>query len=108
MSVLRDRMEEMITIRMSLGYDGTSTRNMLDPFVRFCESEYPSMEFITKEMTDSWLTSQQYTVNTQMIFIASLKHLCRYLQFYGEGIFVPGDEYNIKRTHFEAHSLNRG
>lgn len=107
MSVLRDRMEEMIAVRVSMGYDGKSIRYMLSPFIRFCETEYPSMVFITKEMTDSWLTSQQYTVNTQMIFIASLKHLCRYLQFYGEGIFVPGDEYNIKRTHFEAHSLNR-
>ena len=58
-------------------------------------------------MTDSWLNSKGYTLNTQMIFIASLRLLCRFLQFNGEGIFVPGDEYNIKRIRFEAHPLNK-
>ena len=107
MGILECKMEKAIAVRISMGYDGMSTRNMLAPFIRFCESRYPEAENITKDMVDSWLKEHKYTINTQMAFIATLRILCRYIQFYGEGSFIPGDEYNIKRVQFEAHPLNR-
>ena len=107
MSTLRDEMEEMIAVRQSLGFDGNSTRNMLNPFIKFCENKYPDAECITKEMTDSWLLFQNYTINTQIAFIASLRNLCKHMRFTGSGHFVPNEEYNMKKTVFEARPLNK-
>lgn len=107
MSVLRDRMEEMIAVRISMGYDGTSIRNMLSPFIRFCESQYPDEKSVTKEILDQWLKLKGYTANTQISFIGSLRHLCKYISFNNWGDYVPGDEYNIKGTRFEARPLNK-
>lgn len=107
MSVLRDRMEEMIAVRISMGYDGTSLRYMIFPFVRFCESEYPDALCIGKDMLDKWLEHKNYSINMQYGFIGAVRHLYRYFVFKGWGEFIPGDEYNIKRIHYEARPLNR-
>ena len=48
MSTLRDEMEEMIAVRQSLGFDGNSTRNMLNPFIKFCENKELSQNKVIK------------------------------------------------------------
>ena len=105
MGILECKMEKAIAVRISMGYGGMSTRNMLAPFIRFCESRYPEAENITKDMVDSWLKEHKYTINTQMTFIATLRILCRYIQFYGEGKMAKEKDGSI--PHLHSHMFRR-
>ena len=104
---IREKMEEMLKLRASLGYDEVSCRNMLNPFMKFCEANYPDAETITKDMVDGWIKSHGYTTNTQSSFICSLRNFCRYLCYMEPGSFFPGEEYDLKRIPYEAHPLDK-
>lgn len=100
---LQDAFSKMLKYREAAGYATTTYISMVTPFIDFCGHSYQGANAITREMTDRWLESREYSVNNQAAFIACLRQYTRYINFLGGNAFAPDDDYSLRRISYEPY-----
>lgn len=95
---------DMLNIKVSLGYTRDNYVSHIPQFIEFCANKYPTANEITKEMIDKWLVSRPFnTDNTRRLAIINIRHFARYLNAIGKCAYVPSSEYNVRVQRYQPY-----
>ncbi len=95
---------DMLDIKVSLGFSRHNYTSHILPFIDFCTNKYPDASEITKEMLDQWLVSKSFnTDNTRRLAIINIRHFARYLNATGMHAYVPSSEYNVRARRYHPY-----
>ena len=93
---------DMLDIKVSLGFSRHNYTSHILPFIDFCTNKYPDASEITKDMLDQWLVSKSFnTDNTRRLAIINIRHFARYLNATGMHAYVPSSEYNVRVRRYQ-------
>ena len=89
---------KMLEFRNSVGYATATYISSVTPFIKYCGSNYPQADCLTKEMVDSWLQHYPYkTDNTRSAFISLLRQYAKFINALGKKAFIADEDYTIPR-----------
>ena len=95
---------DMLDIKVSLGFSRHNYTSHILPFIDFCTNKYPDASEITKDMLDQWLVSKSFnTDNTRRLAIINIRHFARYLNATGMHAYVPSSEYNVRVRRYQPY-----
>lgn len=98
---------DMLDIKVSLGYSRSNYTSHILPFIDFCTENHPNASEITKDMIDQWLMSTHFnTNNTHRLAIINIRHFTRYLNAIGKSAYIPSSEYNIRTQRYQPYIFN--
>jgi len=107
MQELTTAYNDMLDIKVSLGYNRHNYTSHILPFIEFCANRYPDASEITKDMLDQWLVSKTFnTDNTRRLAIINIRHYTRYLNATGKKAYIPSSEYNVKTQRYQPYIFN--
>ena len=96
--------DDMLRLRVSLGYAVGKNPEQVREFIVFCGNGFPDSMGITKEMLDSWLESKTFNTNsTHNYAITKIRGFTRYLQSVGVPAFVPPTDYSVKVVRYNPY-----
>lgn len=100
---LQDCFRQFLEYRRAAGFTTRSYEHTLNPFIRFCGSNYPDSDELTKEMIDAWLSHHGYSVNSQANFISCIRQFAGFINFLGKRAYVPDEDYTVRRIQYEPY-----
>jgi len=104
--ILSNHYDEMLKLRVSLGYSVGRNPQMVSEFITFCGERFPDGICITKEIIDCWLQNRVFVTNaTHNYAMAKIRGFSRYLESVGIPAYVPGEDYSVRHIQYTPYVL---
>jgi integrase len=101
---LKLRYEEMLKLRVELGYAVGKNPQSVSEFIDFCIAKYPAEPSITKAMLDDWLLEKEFRTDaTRNYTISKIRTFTNYLRSIDESAYVPSGDYSMKKQRFTPY-----
>ena len=101
--MLEGTLGRLLEWRSATGYEASSFRRQIAPFIAYCGERWPDASAIGQEMVDGWLAARDLSTNGQIKFISCVREYARFAVFEGRVDFVPGEEYSLSKELFHPY-----
>ncbi len=101
--MLEGTLGRLLEWRSATGYEASSFRRQIAPFIAYCGENWPDASAVGQEMVDGWLAARDLSTNGQIKFISCVREYARFAVFEGRGDFVPGEEYSLSKELFHPY-----
>lgn len=99
--ILMKDYEEMLTLKISIGYAKETYTYYIPEFIDYCGENYPDANAVTKDMVVGWLSSRSFTSsNTRTRALINIRTFTKYLAATGKQSYVIDDEFSLPIVRF--------
>ena len=95
-----DKLEGMLSLRVTRGYKRETHSRGLARFDRFCAGTFPQADTLSREIVHAWLGSESKDARNLSASASAIRQLGKYLNSMGEEAYVLPDKFTPNKGKF--------